>query len=219
MLRVLGVWPLGPSVFCSIGPVLPYSACLPRACAAALRRSRCGVTLRTAACHPPRDLAASAASGCFAAGDGYLRARMRGALDLDLDWKDAQMQCEGGPRPPGNGVRVSIGGPLRGDGRRIRMVFGIAGVGEGDRRRDACAPTSRILFEGEQRVFATLGDDKCTVDSLTQQRVETLGPRPRHLSRRGARLLPRTRPPACRATSGVLLTSFDFAGRVRIRGR
>ena len=50
-------------------------------------------------------------TGCFAAGDGYLRARMRGAVDLDLDWKDAQMQCEGGPRPSGNGIRVSIGGP------------------------------------------------------------------------------------------------------------
>ena len=48
-----------------------------------------------------------------------------------------------------------------------------------------------ILFEGEQRVFATLGDDKCTVDSLTQHRVETLGARPRYLSRGSARLLPR----------------------------
>ena len=33
-----------------------------------------------------------------------------------------------------------------------------------------------MLFEGEQRIFATQGDDKCTVDSLTQERVETLGP-------------------------------------------
>src|ERR1700741_2440421 len=76
-------------------------------------------------------------AGCLAAGDGYLRARVRGALALDLDWKDADMQCEGGPRPPGknnsHGVRVSFGGPERGEGRRIRIVFGIAGVGEGAR--------------------------------------------------------------------------------------
>ena len=44
---------------------------------------------------------AADSAGCFAAGDGYLRARLRGALDLDLDWKDADMQCEGGPRPAG----------------------------------------------------------------------------------------------------------------------
>src|SRR3954470_12848048 len=70
-------------------------------------------------------------TGCLAAGDGYLRARVRGALDLDLDWKDAQMQCDGAPRPSGHGVRVSFGGPLRGKDRRIRLVFGIAGVAEG----------------------------------------------------------------------------------------
>ncbi len=121
----------------------------------------------------PTNQSADRAPGCFAAGGGYLRARMRGALDLDLDWKNAEMQCEGGPRPSGNGVRVSIGGPLRGEAR-IRLVFGIAGVGEG--RGGKALPTNvTVLFEGESRVFATQGDDKCTVDSLTQQRVETLG--------------------------------------------
>src|SRR5678815_919215 len=79
------------------------------ACAAALAVSSAPES-RAA---PPQDLAAAPAakSGCFVAGDGYLRARLRGALELDLDWKDAQMECEGGPRPSGNGVRVSIGGP------------------------------------------------------------------------------------------------------------
>src|SRR4051794_16266443 len=99
------------------------------ACVAAL-----GVALSYTACAiPPTGSVTGSASktGCFAAGDGYLRARIRGAVDLDLDWKDAQMECEGGPRPSGNGVRVSIGGPLRGDGRSIRLVFGIAGIGDG----------------------------------------------------------------------------------------
>src|SRR3954471_12867561 len=113
-------------------------------------------------------------TGCLVAGDGYLRARIRGALDLDLDWKDSQMQCEGAPRPSGNGVRVSIGGPLRGDGRRIRLVFGIGGIGEG--ASGATLPTNvTLFFEGENRLFATLGDDKCTTDSVSQNRVETLG--------------------------------------------
>ena len=69
-----------------------------------------------------------ASAGCFSVGGGYLRARMRGALDLDLNWSNADMQCEGGPRPSGNGLRVSIGGPARGDEHRLRLVFGIAGV-------------------------------------------------------------------------------------------
>jgi hypothetical protein len=151
-------------------------------------------------------------SGCFTAGNGYLRARLRGAVDLDLDWKDAQMQCEGGPRPSGNGVRVSIGGPWRGDGRRIRLVFGIAGVGEGQGGQTLRTNVT-MLFEGEERVFATLGDDKCTVDSLNQQRVETLGDKRAiyRVEARGFCLGPAT---SLSKGERVLLTSFDFAGRV-----
>lgn len=153
----------------------------------------------------------------MAAGDGYLRARVRGALDLDLDWKDAQMQCEGEPRPPGkdnhsNGVRVSIGGPLRGEGRRIRLVFGIAGVGAGESGQSLRTNVT-LLFEGEQRMFATLGDDKCTVDTLSQQRVESLG-QGRIIYRvvaRGFCLGPASNPAR---TERVIVTSFDFAGRV-----
>jgi hypothetical protein len=137
---------------------------------------------------------------------------MRGALDLDLDWKDAQMQCDGGPRPSGNGVRVSIGGPLRGEGRRIRIVFGIAHITEG--AGGETLPTNvTILFEGEKRIFATRGDDKCTVDSLSQRRVETLAA-DRAIYRveaRGFCLGPAT---SLSRGERVFLTSFDFAGRV-----
>jgi hypothetical protein len=156
-------------------------------------------------------------SGCFAAGTGYLRARMRGSVDLDLDWKNAQMECEGGPRPPGkdnksNGIRVSIGGPIRGEGRRIRLVFGIGGVDEG--KDGKTLPTNvTILFEGEQRLFATMGDDKCTVDSLKQQRVENLDPAHAvyRVEAHGFCLGPAT---SLTQDARVLVTSFDFAGKV-----
>ena len=141
---------------------------------------------------------------------------MRGALDLDLNWANGEMHCEGGPRPPGknnsNGVRVSIGGPPRADGHRLRLVFGIAGVGEGDGGQTLRTNVT-ILFEGEQRIFATQGDDKCTVDSLTQERVEVLGPG-RAVYRvvaRGFCLGPAT---SLSREERVVLTSFDFAGRV-----
>jgi hypothetical protein len=170
--------------------------------------------LHAACAAPPAKSVADPAvkTGCFASDDGYLRARLRGAVDLDLDWKDSQMECEGGPRPSGNGVRVSIGGPDRGEGRRIRLVFGIAGIGEG-RGGQSLRTNVTILFEGERRVFATLGDDKCTVDSLTQQRVETLGT-DRAIYRVEARGF--CLGPATSLSKGerLLLTSFDFAGRV-----
>jgi hypothetical protein len=161
---------------------------------------------------PAAQAAADTSAGCFSVGGGYLRARMRGALDLDLNWTNGEMQCEGGPRPSGNGVRVSIGGPERNDGHRLRLVFGIAGVGEGGGGQTLRTNVT-ILFEGEQRIFATQGDDKCTVDSLTQERVEVLGP-----GRAVYRVVARgfCLGPATSLSRGerVFLTSFDFAGRV-----
>jgi hypothetical protein len=180
------------------------------ACAAALAVS----SATESKASPPQDPVSAPAtrSGCLVAGDGYLRARLRGALDLDLDWKDAQMQCDGGPRPSGNGVRVSIGGPARGEGRRIRIVFGIGGISEGTGGK-ALRTNVTILFEGEQRVYATLGDDKCTVDSLTQRRVETLGADQAvyRIEARGFCLGPAT---SLSRDERILVTSFDFAGRV-----
>jgi hypothetical protein len=166
---------------------------------------------------PPAGPADRTAAGCFSVGGGYLRARMRGAIDLDLNWKNAEMQCDGGPRPPGkdhdsNGVRVSIGGPARGAGHRIRLVFGIAGVTEGS-SGNGLRTNVTVLFEGERRIFATQGDDKCTVDSLTQERVETLGAGRAvyRVTARGFCLGPAS---SLVKDERVILTSFDFAGRV-----
>ena len=140
-----------------------------------------------------------------------------GAVDLDLNWKNGDMQCEGGPRPPGknnrsNGIRVSIGGPARGDGNRLRLVFGIAGVTEGS-GGETLRTNLTILFEGEQRIFATQGDDKCTVDSLTQERVEVLGPG-RAVYRVVARGFCLGPAASLSREERVTMTSFDFAGRV-----
>jgi len=172
----------------------------------------CAAALATPAGADPSPSPTTRTTGCLAAGDGYLRARVRGALDLDLDWKDAQMQCDGAPRPSGNGVRITIGGPLRGEGRRIRLVFGIAGLAEG-----ASGTTLRtnvtLFFEGENRLFATLGDDKCTTDSVSQSRVETLGDRHAiyRIVARGFCIGPASN---ATHTERVVITSFDFAGRV-----
>lgn len=190
---------------------------LHRAFVAAVSAGFLSLALTAAATSPTTSSVDSPATGgCFASGEGYLRARLRGAVDMDLDWKNADMECAGGPRPSGNrigkGVRVSIGGPLRAQGRRIRIVFGISDVGEG--QSGTTLPTNvTVLFEGEQRVFATLGDDKCTVDSLTQQRVGALGSEHAvyRVVARGFCL-----GPAASLSQGerVFLTSFDFAGRV-----
>ena len=150
--------------------------------------------------------------GCLATGNGYLRARIRGALNLDIDWKNAELECDGSERPNGHGIRLSFAGPKRSSGRRLRMVFGVASAAEGAAGR--ALPTNlTIIFEGEQRLFTTRGDDHCTVDALQEERVGALGPNLRtyRVVARGFCTGPAS---ALDKDERILVTRFDFAGRV-----
>jgi hypothetical protein len=150
--------------------------------------------------------------GCLASGDGYLRARIRGALKLDVSLRNAELECDGGPRPDGSGIRVSFAGPQRTDGRRLRMVFGVARATEGAQGREL--PTNlTVIFEGEQRMFATRGDGKCTVDEFKQERVGALGGpiRTYRVIARGFCISPVK---ALNSEQTILVNSFDFAGHV-----
>jgi hypothetical protein len=133
-------------------------------------------------------------------------------MRLDIDLHDSELECDGGARPDGSAVRVSFAGPLRSDGRRLRMVFGIAGALEGSAGR--ALPTNlTVIFEGEERLFATRGDDKCTADELSQERVgELSGPvRSYRIVARGFCISPVN---ALNGSEKILVNSFDFAGRV-----
>jgi hypothetical protein len=152
------------------------------------------------------------ALGCLASGDGYLRARIRGALQLDVSLHNSELECDGGPRPDGSGIRVSFAGPARSDGRRLRMVFGVAAATEGVTGREL--PTNlTVIFEGEQRMFATRGDDKCTVDEFKQERLGAPGGATRsyRVIARGFCIAPVK---ALNGEQTILVNSFDFAGNV-----
>jgi hypothetical protein len=150
--------------------------------------------------------------GCLAGGEGFLRARIRGVLQLDVSLRNAELECDGGPRPDGSGIRVSFAGPVRSDGRRLRMVFGIAKATEGIPGR--ALPTNlTVIFEGEQRMFATRGDDKCTVDEFRQERLgDPGGPvRTYRVIARGFCIAPVK---ALNSEQTILVNSFDFTGQV-----
>ena len=151
-------------------------------------------------------------SGCLAAGNGFLRARIRGVLNLDVDWKNAELECEGAARPDGSGIRLSFAGPLRSDGRRMRMVFGVARAAEGV--AGSALPTNlTVIFEGEQRLFATRGDDKCTVDKLEQERVGALGGEVRSYRVVASGFC--TEPAnTLNEKERIVVSTFDFAGRL-----
>jgi hypothetical protein len=156
------------------------------------------------------DASPAARQGCLPAGNGYLRARIRGAMNLDIDWHNAEIECEGGPRPDGSGLRVSFAGPRHADGRRLRLVFGVGSVHEG--RTGRALPTNlTVIFEGEERLFTTRGEDHCTVDELRQERLGALGG-----ALRSWRIIARgfcTSPASTlNSEARILVSRFDFAG-------
>ncbi|MEO6186778.1 MAG: hypothetical protein ABIP38_01410 [Steroidobacteraceae bacterium] len=122
------------------------------------------------------------AAGCLAAGDGNLQARVRGALVADLDWGNAQMQCEGGMRPDGQGLRVAIAGPMpAGLGGTsgasapalLRFIFGIDLQDVASGAAQALPTNLTVIVEGGQQLYATRGDDKCAVENLQRTPIIT----------------------------------------------
>lgn len=162
---------------------------------------------------PAQPAAAQAAGhGCLPSGNGYLRARIRGAVNLDVDWHNGEIECAGGPRADGSGLRVSFAGPQHADGRRLRLVFGLGTAREGRAGREL--PTNlTVILEGEQRLFTTRGENNCTVDELRQERVGAPG-----AARRAWRVVARGFCFAPASTlnrdAHILVSRFDFAGTV-----
>lgn len=152
---------------------------------------------------------AAAPPGCLPTGNGYLKARIRGALNLDLNWRNAELECAGGPREDGSGIRIAFAGPRRADGERLRMVFGVR-AREG--RSGHELPTNlTVIVEGGRRMFSTRGEGHCTVDMLRQERLAGARP-PRRSYRIVARGFCISPASTLNNSERILVSSFDFAG-------
>src|ERR1700687_2587923 len=110
---------------------------------------------------------AAVAPNCLPSHDGYLRLRMRGESNMDIDWHDADMQCDGGPRPGQQGLRVTFLGPGQRGEHNLRFVFGIAAA-PGARAAHNVPANVTVIFEGEQKLYSTAGDGKCTIDEFSE---------------------------------------------------
>lgn len=111
-----------------------------------------------------------APGGCLADANGSLQAELRGALQAELDWSNAQMECEGDLRPDGQGLRVSIVGPL--DTRRLRFIFGI-NLNDTASGPAVALPTNlTVIVEDEALLYATRGEERCAVETLERSPLE-----------------------------------------------
>ena len=148
---------------------------------------------------------------CLASGNGYLKARLDGEINTEINWANAGTACEGMPRPDGRGLRLSFARVLGPDGHRLVIVFGVARVGENESGK-ALPVNVTVIVEGASRIYGTRGDDKCLVDRLRSQPLaSTKRARVYRVEASGFCTQPAR---AVNGSGAVLMSTFDFAGQV-----
>ncbi len=166
-----------------------------------------GAAIGLAAADPPLQLPPQSAT-CLATGDGYLRAHLAGAVDARIDWPNSGTLCEGESRDKPPGIRLSFqrvpsGAP------NFLFVFGITGIRPG-KAAHAAGTNLTVIIQGANRVYGTLGDSRCTVDSLTQRPLAEKGSY--RVEARGFCTQPAH---AVHGDGDLLVNTFEFAGFVR----
>jgi hypothetical protein len=148
--------------------------------------------------------------GCLPARDGFIRMRLRGSIEEEVDWTEPALACTGMSRPDGKGLRLRFAGTR--NGGELAVVFAAPELGIGASGRGV--PVNVTLLDGAGgRIYGTQGDSRCSFDAVEQQPIEdaSLPARSFRVSARGFCVAP------ARAVDGdgaVLLTRFDFAGLV-----
>jgi len=166
----------------------------------------CVAAVTSAAARPGAPVKAPAIA-CLASGDGYLRAKIAGALDARLDWPNSGTRCEGESRVEPPGVRLSFQ-RAAGSAPNLLLVFGLTGVKQGEPAREVKANLT-VIVQGTSRIYGTLGDSRCTVDSLSQSPLSAPGAY--RIEARGFCTQPAH---AVRGKGDVLVSTFEFAGPV-----
>ena len=157
---------------------------------------------------PIAPIAPVAPASCLESGDGYFRARLAGAIEANIDWPNSGTQCEGESKNAPPGVRLSFQRVPSG-ASDLLFVIGLSGVREGRSGREMRANLT-IIVQGSDRFFGTLGDSRCTVDSLSQRRLSSA--KVYRVEARGFCTQPAR---AVRGDGAVLVSTFEFAGVVR----
>ena len=173
----------------------------------ALVASSCRAGTGTAPAMPPDSPPSPSPALCISSGDGYLRARLAGAIDADIDWPNSGTRCEGEARRDPPGVRLSFARP-GGSTPDLLFVFGISGVREGADAH-ALGVNLTVIAQGSSEVFGTLGNARCTIDSLTQRPLPL--PTTWRVEARGFCTQPAH---SVRGSGALLVSRFDFAGVV-----
>jgi hypothetical protein len=163
----------------------------------------CGAIAAAAGGAPPN----TPPVACLESGDGYLRAKIAGAVNARIDWPNSGTRCEGESRDKPPGVRLSFQ-RAAGAVPDLLLVFGLTGVQPGQPAHEVKVNLT-VIVQGTSRIYGTLGDSRCTVDWLTQRPLNAHGSF--RIEARGFCTQPAH---AVRGKGDVLVSTFEFAGPV-----
>jgi len=151
-------------------------------------------------------------SQCLPNQEGFLRARLSGSSNEELNWGAAHLDCTGAARPDDAGIRIRFTEAHPAASQHWIVVVGISRLKEGQRGR-ALPANVTLVREGSGEFYSTQGDDKCTIDDVRQTAITGI-PRKTRSYRVTARGFCTEPARSVRGTGSILVSRFDFAGRV-----
>ncbi|MDH4126957.1 MAG: hypothetical protein OEV69_15120 [Gammaproteobacteria bacterium] len=101
--------------------------------------------------------------------DGFLSSELFGAYQAHLQWSAADLECEGMPRPDGEGARLRFAGKL--DGRQIAFIIALPELRRGVPGKEL-ATTVTLIEEGSGRFFSTADQNTCWTDIVELENID-----------------------------------------------
>ena len=136
------------------------------------------VLILISGCQPAVDTAAgvipAAAPPAFCGDQGYLSTELFGALAGKIEWASTGFECEGMPRPGGDGARLRFAGDLSDDVQgehKIAFIIALPELRRGETGNEYQSKVT-VIEEGVGRFFTSGDNDICWTDIVELESVE-----------------------------------------------
>ena len=98
-----------------------------------------------------------------------LDGQLYGAIDATLAWHAAELECDGMPRPHGEGARLRFAGPVEVDGvtRQLAIIVALPDLRRGATGRELPA-TVTVIEEDAGHFYSTREQEICWSDIASQ---------------------------------------------------
>ena len=93
---------------------------------------------------------------------GYLSTELFGGLAGKIEWTSTNFECEGMPRPGGNGVRLRFAGNIDGE-HKLAIIIALPELRRGETGNEYQSKVT-LIEEGVGRFFTTGDNDICWTD-------------------------------------------------------